>query len=176
MKRNKLPYSQKSGFQVPENYFQDLEDRIMNKVTNDESSLEYLKGQSGFVVPQDYFEQFEGKVIDKLGLDTPDKKVIPLWKKKKFYYTTAVAAVFIAIISTVLFNPVLPDYTMENIELAAFEEYIDRGYIDLNFNEISAFITEEGYAGDSFNTAELSDEEMLDYLNENVEDPELLFD
>jgi hypothetical protein len=125
---------------------------------------------------QDYFSKLEENIIDKLEFSASPKKVIPLWKKKKLYYATAVAAVFLAIISTVLFNPVLPEYSMETVELSAIEEYIDRGYIDLNFNEISAFITEEGYATDNFNTSELSDEEMLDYLTENVEDPEMLFD
>ncbi len=176
MKKNKLPYQQKSGFKVPENYFQDLEAKIMHKVTNDEESLETYKGQPGFALPPNYFEQLEETIFAKLELEAREKKVIPLWKKRKFYYATAVAAVFLAIISTVLFNPVLPETSMESIELSAIEEYIDRGYIDLNFNEISAYLTEEGYAADNFNTSGLTDEEMLDYLTENVEDPETLFD
>lgn len=176
MKENKLPYPQDAGFKVPDNYFQDLEAQIMDKVSNGTTLLDSYKGKPGFEVPQDYFKQLEENITEKLELTAPGKKVIPLWKKKKLYYATAVAAVFLAIISTVLFNPVLPDYSIETIELSAIEEYIDRGYIDLNFNEISAFLTEEGYAADDFNTSGLSDEEMLDYLSENLEDPDLLFD
>lgn len=176
MKKNKLPYPQNSGFKVPDNYFQELEARILHRVTQEGDSMESFKGQPGFVVPKDYFDQLEENILEKLELKTPAGKVIPLYKKKKFYYAASVAAVFLAIISTVLFNPVLPDYSIETIELSAIEEYIDRGYIDLNFNEISAYITEEGYAVDDFNTSGLSDEEMLDYLSENLEDQDLLFE
>lgn len=176
MKENKLPYRQNAGFRVPDNYFQDFEAKLMREVTSGNSPGDIYKGKPGFKVPQDYFDQLEENIIEKLELSAPGTKVIPLWKKKKLYYATAVAAVFLAIISTVLFNPVLPEYSIESIELSAIEEYIDRGYIDLNFNEISAFITEEGYAADDFNTSGLSDEEMLDYLSENLEDPDLLFE
>ncbi|HSI68864.1 MAG TPA: hypothetical protein VK941_01420 [Gillisia sp.] len=176
MKKNKLPYPQNAGFKVPENYFQDFEAQLMRKVTGDNMLDNSYKGKPGFGIPKDYFSKLDEKIIGELELSAPVVKVIPLWKKKIVYYSTAVAAVFLAIISTVLFNPVLPEYSIETVELAAIEEYIDRGYIDLNFNEISAFITEEGYAADNFNTSDLSDEEMLDYLNENIEDPETLFD
>jgi hypothetical protein len=176
MKKNKLPYQQNAGFKVPENYFQDFEAQMMRKVTAGDSLDNSYKGQPGFGVPQDYFKELEKNLVDKLELSSSPVKVVPLWRKKKLYYATAVAAVFLAIISTVLFNPVLPEYSIETVELSALEEYIDRGYIDLNFNEISAYLSEEGYAADNFNTSGLTDEEMLDYLTENVEDPEMLFE
>lgn len=175
MKKNKLPYRD-SGFKVPSGYFESFEDRLMRTVSGKPVDDKPLESKHGFAVPNGYFESLDDKILQKLEQGEQDKKVRPLYKSKKIYYITTIAAVFLAIITTVLFNPSLPDYSIENVEIAALEAYIDEGYIDLNFNEISAYITDEGHYNEEFSTIDLNDEDLLNYLNENLEDPNVLYE
>lgn len=175
MKKNKLPYRD-SGFKVPSGYFEEFEERLMHTVSGNHVGDKPLESKHGFAVPNGYFESLEDKILGRLEQEKQDHKVRPLYRSKKVYYITTLAAVFLAIITTVLFNPSLPDYSIENVEIAALEAYIDEGYIDLNFNEISAYITDEGHYNDNFSTIDLDDEDVLNYLNENLEDTSLLYD
>jgi len=99
--------------------------------------------------------------------------VISLFKKKKFYAAAGIAAVFIGIISTFLLKP-NPVNSLDSEQISVLEEYIDGENIDLNFNEITTFIYEEGYVLDDLNTSGLSDEAVFDYINDYVEDPALI--
>lgn len=175
MKR-KIPYQSKSGFKTPENYFEDLEARIMGAVVQDNYLTDLKNKKTGFNVPDAYFENLEIDVLARVESNKESGKVISLFNTSKYYYAAAVAAVFIGVVSTLLFNPVMDDLSIDAIELSALEDYIDEGNINLNYNEISAFMAEEGYSFDEFNTSGLSDDEVFDYLNENIDDPTLLFE
>lgn len=175
MKENKLPYH-KPGFKVPTGYFGEFEERIMRTVSQEGTTGNRPTGRAGFTVPQDYFEELEDKILHKIQIKEDDNKVVSIFRKKSIYYAATAAAVFLAIITTVLYDPSIPEYTIDSIELSVLEDYIDEGYIDLNYNEISAYITEEGHYGEHFNTANISDDEVFEYLNEHLEDPELLFE
>lgn len=47
------------GFRVPEDYFDNLEERIMQNV-----STESLPKETGMQVPEDYFEHLESRIVD----------------------------------------------------------------------------------------------------------------
>lgn len=177
MKKNKLPYHNKPGFKTPDHYFQDFEDRIMQAVQQENilpDAMETYSGNPGFSVPEGYFNQLEDRILAKVNQNEP--KVIPLFSARKLFYAAAVAAVFIGIISTLFFRNDATEYTMDTIELSALENYIEEGYFDLDFNELSAFMTEDGYSFGDYNTDEFSDEAVYNYINENIEDPEFLFE
>lgn len=181
MKERMLPNHQKTGFEVPENYFEDLESRIMDAIAEKSVSVEQrYAAKTGFLVPDDYFINLDEKILLKvkdLNKESKEKgKVVSLFKNKKFYYAVAVAAVFVGILTTTLFNSVTQELTVDSVELTAIEEYIEEGYIDFTFNEISAFMAEEDVSFDNFNISGLSDEEVFDYLSENMEDPNLLYE
>jgi len=177
MKNNKLPYYKNPGFKIPDQYFQDFEDRLMQAVQQENilpDAMETYPGKPGFSIPQAYFTGLEDRILDKVNLDQP--KVIPLFSAKKLFYAAAVAAVFIGIFSTLFFRNDSTVFTMDSIELSALENYIEEGYFDLDFNELSAFMTEDGYSFGNYNTDKFSDEAVYNYINENIEDPELLFE
>ena len=48
----------KNGFKSPENYFEDFEDRLFNKLSEDK-----LPKESGFKVPEGYFDQLDQSLI-----------------------------------------------------------------------------------------------------------------
>lgn len=169
MKKNKLPYNLDSGFKVPDNYFDDLTDRIMDSTASGETRKNpHLKeiSENGFKVPEGYFENFEVKLPPK---EEKETKVIPLFSKRNFYYASGVAAIFIAVFSTIFINS-SPEYTWENVELSAIENYIDAGYTDMSPSEITNFLYEGDYVVET-NFDNVNADAVYDYLNENVEDP-----
>lgn len=175
MKNNKLPYHN-PGFKVPDNYFQDLEERLMHAVQEEKNPPEVMETysrQPGFVVPEGYFNNFGERIFDRVNKPV---KVIPLFSAKKIFYAAAVAAVFIGIISTLFFRSNTAEYTLDSLELSALENYIEEGHFDMDYNELSAFMTEEGYSFGNYSTEGFSDEAVYNYINENIEDPEFLFE
>ena len=78
--------SDKSGFKVPETYFEDFEIKLLNS--------EKQKNKSGFTVPKGYFENFE---ISK----HKSTKVIRLTEIQK---TLGVAATLLILLGTLLFG------------------------------------------------------------------------
>ncbi|QED37259.1 hypothetical protein FK178_05825 [Antarcticibacterium arcticum] len=176
MKNKMLPNHHKSGFSLPENYFRDFEARLMEELNEPQVSGNAYKGDPGFKVPENYFEGFEGKVLEKLNEERTVTKVIPLYRRKKFYYAAAVAAVFTGLFSTLLFNPPGNDINIDSLELSAIENYLDDEYLNFDKKEISVFMTDYSYTLDNFSTSRLSDEAVLEYISENVEDPNLLFE
>jgi hypothetical protein len=135
--------------------------------------LEQYKEKSGFTIPENYFDGLEDQVMAKVERPEPRGITISLFRKKKLYAAAVIAAIFIGIIST-LFLKQDPINSLDSEEISVLEEYIDQENIDLNFEEITTFIFEEGYVLDNLNTSVLSDEAVFDYINEHVEDPALL--
>ncbi len=173
MKKNKLATHYKPGFKVPKNYFEDFEAKMMRAISCEESALEQSKEKSGFTIPENYFDGLEDQVLAKVERPEPRGMVISLFRKKKFYAAAGIAAVFIGIISTLVLKP-KPLNSLDSEQISVLEEYIDGESIDLNFNEITTFIYEEGYVLDDLNTSDLSDEAVFDYINDYVEDPALI--
>lgn len=177
MKNNKLPYNHKPGFKVPDNYFLNFEERLMHSIEMESKQSELVDtyiGKPGFSLPEGYFENLESKILDKV--EAKPGKVIPLFSYKRILYVAAIAAVFIGIVSTLFFKDSTKLNTMNSLELSALENYIEEGYFDLDFNELSAFMTEDGYSFGDYSTSEFSDEAVYNYIDENIEDPEFLFE
>ncbi len=173
MKKKKLATHNRSGFTVPKNYFEDFEAKMMRAIPQEETLGGKYKGNPGFTIPDNYFDVLEEKILAVV--ERPEQRgiLITLFGKKKFYYAAGVAAMFIGIFLTLLLKPT-PVSTLDSEKISVLEEYIDLEIIDLNFNEITSFIYEEGYMLDDLNTAVLSDEAVFDYINEHVEDPALI--
>jgi hypothetical protein len=101
MKEKQLPYHQKSGFKVPDNYFQDFETRMMMKVTS-----EKREANNPFKVPEGYFAQAEAEILEKLDQQPQRSKVVPLFSRKNFSYVAGIAAVLAILFSTMVFNKI----------------------------------------------------------------------
>jgi hypothetical protein len=173
MKKNKLATQFKSGFKVPNHYFEDFEAKMMRAISSEPSTLEQYKEKPRFTIPENYFDRLEEQILAKVEHSEPRGMVISLFRKKKFYAAVGVAAVFIGIISTLLLKP-NPVNSIDSEKISVLEEYIEEESIDLNFYEITTLLYEEGYVLDDLNTAALSDEAVLDYIDEHVEDPALI--
>lgn len=175
MEKNKFTYHPRSGFKIPENYFEDFEAKALDSICLEPGGLNASGNDSGFRVPLDYFETLESKIYEEIENSESKGKVIPMHRTRKFYYYAAVAAIFVGLISTQLFNPV-QDNSFDSIELSALEAYMDSGNIDFNYNEISSMIYEEDYVFDNITKSNLSDDAVFEYLNENIEDPSIILE
>ncbi|HSP13071.1 MAG TPA: hypothetical protein VLO29_11145 [Salegentibacter sp.] len=177
MNKNKLPYRNDPGFTVPLNYFEELEKDLFSMVKGSEAenesdnALAKIQG-SGFKTPDGYFENFEVKFPKKA---SPEPKVIPLFKKEYLLYAASIAAIIIALAGSLYINPDPVD-TWENIELSVLENYIDDNNIDLTTTEISGFLFNDGILVEDSDFKDVNSEAMLDYLDENVEDPSFILE
>lgn len=163
-------YNNKSGFKIPNNYMEDFEAKLFDKL---EISSKSKENKSGFQVPIDYFNTLEDTVQDRLDSVKNRGKLIPLFSKKHLYYASAVAAIFLILFSTVLLkSPNASD--LNELDYAAMEQYIEEE--DLDYNDISNLIYEEGLIMDDFNSYSLNDQAVFDYLSENVEDSGLIIE
>lgn len=168
-------YRHNSGFKVPENYFDGLEDRILASVASDSPEKRLSENTAGFRVPEGYFDSLEDRILEQVGQPAKRGALIPLFRSKKLLYAAAVAAVFIGLVSTLLLRPIA-EISFDDMELSALENYIDEGYLDFNLNEITSFMYEEGYAVDNLDQPKIDNEALLEYLDENIEDPAYLLE
>lgn len=173
MRNNVNTYNKESGFKMPKNYMQDFETKLLDSL---EINPRVQKGHSaGYLVPEDYFANFDERILAKIDSHKQKAKLISLFSRKKLYYAAAVAAVFIALISTVLLKSPNTN-SLDNMEYVALEEYLYEESADLNYNEISNLLYEDGVIIESLNASSFSDEAIIEYLNENVEDSGLIIE
>lgn len=177
MKKNKLPYNQKNPFKVPENYFGSLEDRIMDKVTSvqdqDMDARLPENGEAGFRVPENYFETFEDRLMAKIDKKPRQSKVISLLNRESFYYITGAAAVFVAIITTLFTNPAQP-VGFEDLDLVSIEGYLHET-LEFSTTDVSQYFNEGEFSFAPSDQSDVDQEAVIEYLNENIEEPSILF-
>ena len=174
MKKNFKTYKNNSGFKIPSNYMQDFEAKLLNSLDID-SNLNKSQSHDGFKVPEGYFDSFETEIIAKINSKNSNKKIIQLFTKKRLYYAAAVAAIFIALISTVVFKAPQTN-SINTLEYAALEDYFNEENSDLNYNELTNLIYEDGFVIESLNASNFRDDAIIEYLNENVEDSGLIIE
>ena len=75
--KNKKNYN---GFNTPKDYFEDFEERLYSKI-----SEENLPKESGFKVPEGYFEQLDSEILKHVEPFIKETKVIPLFSKRTLY-------------------------------------------------------------------------------------------
>lgn len=168
--KHKLNNIKNTGFKVPNDYFQNLEDTIMDNIKLNkalESSV-----NTGFKVPKGYFDSLEDVVLTKIK-EEKKPKVLPLFNKQTLIYISGVAAA-ILIMFNIFWNKT--EITIDSIDAELVENYfIDQG---INTYEIASLLTDDNndinidieIFDETFN-----DDSLEDYLLENV-DLEALMD
>ncbi|AVR46685.1 hypothetical protein C7S20_16205 [Christiangramia fulva] len=172
MSTNKSKYPQKSGFKVPDNYFEELEDKLMLRIT-EENSAELPSVNSGFKAPDGYFENLEDRILAR---QNSKGRLISLFKKENLYYAAAVAAIFVLMwFSPFDRNSATNQITWDDLEIATIEDYIvegyEMGYIEMDASEFSNYFLENGKLVDDSDFENVSSDAVIDYLEENVDDP-----
>lgn len=178
MKKNKLPYDHKNPFQVPEQYFGSLEDRIMARATSakdqdEDIRLQSDKAETGFKVPENYFETFEDRLMSKIDTRPKQSKVISLLNRESFYYVAGAAAVFVAIVTTLFSSPAQP-LGFEDLDVVSIEGYLHET-LEFSTTDVSQYFNEGEFSFAPSGRSDVDQEAVIEYLHENIEEPSILF-
>ncbi len=151
-----------TGFKVPKDYFNILEDTILSKIKA-ESILKDIDSP-GFEIPNGYLDTLEYTVFNKLP-KKENPKIISLFSKKNLIYISGVAAAIV-----IMFGFFWNNTNASEMELDY--EMVESYLIDQNISsyEIASLLTEEELSNidsEIMNEA-FNDEDMEDYLLENV--------
>lgn len=160
----------KNPFNIPKGYFNSFEDTLKDRIFKEDS---LIPKNDGFGIPESYFEQLQAQLTAKLEEEKSTPKVIPLYPYKKFLAIAASIAALLVLAVGINWNN---DDTLSFTDLAnsEIEAYFNDTEIDLSSDEIAEVLPIDGYEINDFVKPEMNEENLLDYLNENVENFEEL--
>jgi len=153
-----------TGFTTPDNYFLNLEETVLHTLSVEENNSNTQK-QTGFVAPKNYFDNLDDEILNKV--TTTETKVIKLFSKKQFLYVASIAAIFV--FGFFILNPSnsnLP--TFDDLEYAAFEEYLNTEDLDISALELADLYEIETNELDNISFLNIEDKNILDYLSDET--------
>ena len=123
MKNKNLHNIESSGFKVPDDYFESLEEQVFSKL-NTENKLDSIK-ETGFKVPDDYFETLSDTILDN-NLEKKAPKVIQLFSKRNLVYISGIAAAILILFNLSVFDnkPSFDNLAIETVENYLFDEIV----------------------------------------------------
>lgn len=155
----------KEGFKVPDGYFEGLNQRLLNRLDKDDLDL---PEDDGFAIPEGYFDGLHDKLSSRIGAPQ-ENKVIKLNPWKKYYLVAAsVAALIVIVIGFRLGQP--EEFTFSDLANAELESYLDENDLGLTSYEIAEVLPIEEIEVNDILDNDLNEENIIDYLDENVED------
>ncbi|WP_420602160.1 hypothetical protein [Flagellimonas sp.] len=157
-----------NNFKTPEGYFDNFHDRLMDKINQEETGQEssIIPKSDGFTAPDGYFDQLPKKVLSKLD---QEPKVVQLNPYKKFYYSAAAVAAVLLLYFGLNLNS-KPDIDFEDLAEAEINAYFDGTDFDFSPYELAEVVDIEELTLDDVLENQLEDENILQYLDENLED------
>lgn len=170
MSKKGLPYHKHTGFSVPEGYFETLESRLRDRIAR-EDEIGLPESTSPFKVPDSYFERFSDRLHQRLEEQERPVKVIPLAKRKMVSYVAGIAAVLAVVFGSLLYSPA-ESVDFNDLDLLTVENYLLES---IKYSPEENQLLKEGdlsYSPPGDNV--LDQEAVMEYLQENVDDPSLL--
>lgn len=157
-----------SGFSVPTNYFEDLEDAIFAKITTPELSKE-----TGFKTPKNYFSDVENTILEKISEKETQSKVIDFKARilKIVPYFAAASIVLLITFNSLIFNK-KETITFDSLSKNDIENWFDSN--TLSSTDIAAVLGDDFLEMNDFSFSKLKTENLENYLNEI--DNQLLLD
>ncbi len=162
MKNNKLHKIKNPGFKIPKDYFEGLDNIILNQAKLMDSVEE-----TGFSVPDGYFENLDIRILSKT---QQEAKVISLFTKRSLAYAASFAAILVFSIS-ILWNPWNNE---SDLEIAEIEQYLLQQ--DVSEFDLASLLTEQDLIDENFIELDISEENLEAYLLENTSLEDLLID
>ncbi|MDG1573467.1 hypothetical protein OZ410_14145 [Robiginitalea sp. M366] len=155
-----------SGFRVPEGYFRDLPGRLEQQLQAEGDSL---PADDGFSVPEGYFDAFADRLEARMR--RPKGRVRNLWAVSGW-----VAAAAAAVVLLLVLRPTGGQGSPAFEDLAGFEieAYLD-GYDEMSTYELAEALPLEDIALDAVMESGPGEEQILDYLDQNMESDDAIF-
>lgn len=155
----------KNKFKTPEGYFDSFHERLMDKINEEENEQgkSIIPKSDGFSVPEEYFDTFK--------VETKEVKVVQLKSYKKFYYSAAAIAAIFILIFGLTWKTDAP-ITFEDLVSAEIDAYFETTELNMSTYEIAEVVSLSSLEVNDVLDTTLKDENILEYLDENVEDIE----
>ena len=157
-----------TGFKTPDNYFDAVEDNIMDAI-HQKNNLNQVK-DSGFNIPKNYFDSLEDSIINKIEKEDTSK-VIKLFNKRNLIYASSIAAAILILFNLSIFDEKI---TFDSLETQAVENYIINEGIDSY--ELAALLSEDELIEEDFIKLNITDETLEDYLLDNLDLEDLIIE
>jgi len=148
-----------SGFKAPENYFQGLEDSVLNKI-----KLKDIE-TPGFTMPKGYLDTLEDNVLAKVS-ENKDTKVINLFSRRNLLYVSSIAASILLLFNLSVFES-NRTASFDTLDTATVENYIMNEYI--NSYDMASLLTDEDIVEEDFIEHSFSDENVENYILNNID-------
>ncbi|MBE9490515.1 MAG: hypothetical protein IMY67_09505 [Bacteroidetes bacterium] len=158
----------KTGFKTPGNYFNTVEDNIMNAIKQENNHN--ISKETGFKTPDNYFETIEDAVLNKLN-KKDNSKVIKLFSRRNLIYASSIAAAVLLLSNLSLFDK---EVTFDSLDTQTVENYIISEGIDSY--ELAALLSEDDFSEVDFLDETINAETLENYLLENLELEELIIE
>ena len=155
------------NFSIPEGYFETFEKRLFSKMAE-----ENFPKTAGFKTPEDYFEKLETRVLKEVSALEKPNKVIPLFPRKYFGYAAAIAASLV--IGFSLFNTTSNTSSLDSLQLAAIDTYIEEGNLNMDLYDLTSYIEDEDVPDIDLDAKYFSDSSLKEYLLENIDTETLI--
>lgn len=158
----------KTGFSVPSDYFNDLEETIAIKLLEKNFSKEH-----NFEVPATYFNNLEDTILASVSPEEKETKVISF--KERFLRISSIAAaasiiLFIGLNSFVFkTNKAL---TLDSLSNDDFEFWLDSNAVTTS--EVALVLEDDILDENDFYFLTIKDETIEDYLNNSIDYKDLL--
>lgn len=171
VKPKKMGKDKNNKFKTPEGYFEGFHDRLMDRIQSEENpeDTSVIPKSDGFAVPKDYFEQLTEKVVSKA--HPKEGKVVQLKSYRNLYYAlTGVAAVLLLFFGLTWNSS--PEIGFEDLANAEIDAYFEDTDFDLSTFDIAEVVPLEQIELNDVLDHTLPEDNILEYLNENVGDIE----
>jgi hypothetical protein len=172
MEKNKYT----TGFKIPEGYFEEFDARMRDKLKE-----EQLPKDAGFAVPEGYFDAIEEKILqaETTYKWQPFRNAQNYGAKphpKKFVYSLVGIAAVLAIILSLFPFGTGAAISFEDLNETAVSEYIQDGALNLTADDLAMYLQDEYFDLLVIPSEEISEENLSDYLLNNLDNNTLLFE
>ncbi|WP_027138728.1 hypothetical protein [Gaetbulibacter saemankumensis] len=159
MKEKDLHSIKRTGFKVPENYFDTLEDYLV-----DEIKLKTQTTNQGFKVPDNYFDTLEDSILTQI-TKTKKTRVISIINKKQLAYLSGIAAAIVILFSITFNNK---NTVWSNLDIDTVENYLINENI-VDSYEIASLLSDDDIDDFSPVNLEIDSEDLQDFIFENID-------
>lgn len=157
--------SKENNFKTPEGYFDQLTERIMDRLDRE---IPDIPKSDGFKVPDTYFDSLSEQIMEKA--EKPEPKVVKLYPYKKMLISAASIAAVVVIFIGLQWQAGDQGISFEDIANMELEEYFDNNAGTMSTYEIAELVPVEDLEMTDILDSEWDEENIVEYLDDTIYD------
>lgn len=159
------------NFNVPENYFNELTERIETTI----ALREMVKADQPFAVPSNYFDNLQSRINNKIAVAEPQKeaKVISLWNRNLVKYASAACFLLVASFGIYAYQNTNVNTSVPVSETKVADLSNEQLLYDIDESTIIEHLETQNSSIANSKTTSASDTEMENYILSNFSSSDL---